>query len=401
MLQLVLAGVFWAMFVGKISVGIAPFLALFLWLWSSYNLKINQFLTGIPIFTFLGVWASGGMIGSEIMSVLVVFGLVLIYFSIFIIHKILVPKLTNFWQTLLFPSLFVLADWVSAFLNPYGNWTILAHSQYQNKELIQFLSVFGVWGISFLVAWSGSVIVFFINTKSKIALIYPLILVLVLGFGGIRLSQKSQNNFVQITSISGKSLLQLFENSLQNDNSKIVFWAEASGYVDQNKMPEIIEQSKNIAKTRKIYFFPTFWINNLDKQLPTNKVLGFDPDGNQILDYIKYRPIPGEGVQKGKDLPKNIEIKIGQETLKLAVAICFDNDFVEIINQIDADILLQPSQDWAAIDPKHTHNLSFRAIENGFSTIKQTNYGINQATDYYGNILAKTSTKTMISQVPI
>ena len=363
------------------------------------------------------------MISSASFSIFVVLGLVLLYFSVFVVHKLLVSKITKLSQTLLFPSLFVIADFASSKLNPYGSWTVLAYSQYQNKELLQFLSVFGIFGISFLVVWFASVFVLLLNFQfnfkilPKTWLIYPILFCAVLFFGGLRLNSKGDTNYVQIASISvpdnqKSSILleKLFvqsEKLAKNSANKIIFWAESNGITNESELPQYISKSKQIAKDNQVYFFPTFLIIR-QNQPRINKIMGFDPKGDQILDYLKYKPIPGESVVKGENLPQVIVAKIDNKTFRLATAICFDNDFPEVINQMETDILLQPSRDWAAIDPKYTYNLSFRAIENGFSTVKQTGFGLSQAVDYHGNVLSRTDfdsdlggTNTMISKVPI
>jgi len=66
--------------------------------------------------------------------------------------------------------------------------------------------------------------------------------------------------------------------------------------------------------------------------------------------------------------------------------------------------VLVPAFDWESIKFHYQVGL-FRAIENGFSVVRQTNEGISVAVDYRGRILAyqdffATSDRTMISDVP-
>jgi apolipoprotein N-acyltransferase len=67
--------------------------------------------------------------------------------------------------------------------------------------------------------------------------------------------------------------------------------------------------------------------------------------------------------------------------------------------------MLDPSNDWRAIDPWHTQMASFRAIEQGFNLIRQTSQGLSAAFDYQGRRLAamdhyQTTDYAMVSQVP-
>jgi apolipoprotein N-acyltransferase len=67
--------------------------------------------------------------------------------------------------------------------------------------------------------------------------------------------------------------------------------------------------------------------------------------------------------------------------------------------------MLDPSNDWRAIDPWHTQMASFRTIEQGFNLIRQTSQGLSAAFDYQGRRLAamdhyQTTDYAMVSQVP-
>jgi len=67
--------------------------------------------------------------------------------------------------------------------------------------------------------------------------------------------------------------------------------------------------------------------------------------------------------------------------------------------------LLDPSNDWCAIDPWHAQMASFRAIEQGVNLIRQTSNGLSAAFDYQGRRLAamdhfQTADYAMVSQVP-
>jgi len=93
---------------------------------------------------------------------------------------------------------------------------------------------------------------------------------------------------------------------------------------------------------------------------------------------------------------------------RVSSIICFDGDFPQLLAQagaLRADVMLDPSNDWRAIDPWHTQMVSFRAIEQGFNLIRQTSQGLSAAFDYQGRRLAamdhyQTTDYAMVSQVP-
>lgn len=88
--------------------------------------------------------------------------------------------------------------------------------------------------------------------------------------------------------------------------------------------------------------------------------------------------------------------------------ICFDADFPRLLAQagaLRADLVLDPSNDWPAIDPWHTHMASYRAIEQGVNFVRHTSQGLSAAYDYEGRSLAtmdhySATDRTMVSQVP-
>ncbi len=93
---------------------------------------------------------------------------------------------------------------------------------------------------------------------------------------------------------------------------------------------------------------------------------------------------------------------------RLSSIICFDGDFPQLLAQagaLRADIVLDPSNDWRAIDPWHTQRASFRAIEQGVNLVRQTSHGLSAAFDYQGRRLSsmdhfQAADYVMVSEVP-
>ncbi len=84
--------------------------------------------------------------------------------------------------------------------------------------------------------------------------------------------------------------------------------------------------------------------------------------------------------------------------------ICFDADFPGTLRQAGqagADIMLVPSSDWREIDPYHTQVATFRAIENGYSLVRQTGNGLAMTVDYEGNVLSASDYFTSDPQVMV
>jgi apolipoprotein N-acyltransferase len=93
----------------------------------------------------------------------------------------------------------------------------------------------------------------------------------------------------------------------------------------------------------------------------------------------------------------------------LSGVICWDLDYPAVIQQAGRNgtgLLLDPSNDWLAVDPLHSQMAVFPAIENGMSIVRQTSDGLSIAVDPYGRVLAQTdffgsTDRTLVAQVPV
>ena len=63
-------------------------------------------------------------------------------------------RLAGVAATLVLPSAWVATEYLVAMFTPYGSWGAAAYSQHENLLLLQLTSVTGLYGISFLIAWS-------------------------------------------------------------------------------------------------------------------------------------------------------------------------------------------------------------------------------------------------------
>jgi len=128
---------------------------------------------------------------------------------IYITDKWLTKKSSHFLTTLFFPAAFVSMEFMSTKLGG-GIWWSIANTQYSFSWLTQLASVTGMWGISFLIYWFGSVAVWSLakyahaeNYKRGL-LIYGTTLALVLSFGIIRYNFNSldKNQYTKIAGLS-------------------------------------------------------------------------------------------------------------------------------------------------------------------------------------------------------
>jgi len=341
----------------------------------------------------------------------------------FIADRFVSPRLKGIWATMVFPLMFTSQEFLSMWIASGSTWGSIAYTQYGNLPLVQIVSVTGIGGLTFLIAWFASVVNYAWERDfswqgiRKGVRLYAGIVVLVLLLGGARLSLfEPESKTVRVSSVTSsakfpmgdqtaginekietsESMLEehnrLFERSMQavHTGAKIIFWQESSCRVFKKDESAFVEHGRDFARREKVYLgmamvsFP----NGYPEKLFENKIIWIDPNGEIITEYLKSRPIPGEGSIPGNGKIPVLETPYG----RIATAICFDMDFANLINQAgksDADLMIAPSYDWREIVPLHTHMAVFRAIENGFSLIRGTGHGLSIAVDYQGRELAK------------
>ncbi|WP_089958684.1 nitrilase-related carbon-nitrogen hydrolase [Lentzea xinjiangensis] len=91
------------------------------------------------------------------------------------------------------------------------------------------------------------------------------------------------------------------------------------------------------------------------------------PDGAVLWTYQKSHPVPGlEPYRPGTGVAPVVSTPYG----RLSSVICYDAHFPSMM-RADADIMLVPGGDWPQIGHVHSEMAGLRAIENGYSLVRQ------------------------------
>jgi apolipoprotein N-acyltransferase len=345
--------------------------------------------------------------------------------------------------------------------NPFGTLGILGYSQYDFLSFSQLASITGMWGLTFMVTWFGSVVYWLlenIENKKNIQkgfIIYFTILISILVFGSIRLNIPLGNSTVKIAGIhthdkrvegakmndyladkdtvafkrvSNTIIQSLIRETIKQSDAgaKIVVWSEICTKILKQDEDSLKTVFKNLAKERQIYLLtspytivpnsPLAFLPSAPEKLvnpnaapntnpkPENKALLFSPSGNLILTHYKYGGNFMEGTVQGDKVIKSVPTEYG----KLSAIICWDGDYPSIVKQVGKlgiDILFLPASDWEEIDPAHAIVTIFRGIENGCSVVRQTRNGLSIMTDPRGKIITqmdhfKNNSWVNVGQVP-
>ena len=350
---------------------------------------------------------------------------------------------------LAFPLAWTVLDYLNSF-GPYGSWGAAAYSQFGQLALLQLVSVTGLWGITFLMGAFATVCNMLLESgwasrpARRAAYGLAAALALVLLAGGLRLTAFPPDApTVRIASLASKDFasypppdtwrrlvdreanaadlaqIRAWAKTVDGDllaradaaaraGAKVVFWGEANAHVLKADEPALIAAGSQLAAADHIYLGmgTAVWTPGQAKPLE-DKLVMIRPDGQVAWQYSKSHPVPGEEaaiLDPSDGRLRSIDTPYG----RLAGAICFDADFIQTMAQagaLQADILLNPSNDWRAIDPWHAEMASFRALEQGVTVIHQASHGLSAAYDYQGNPLAmldyfQSSDPTMITAVP-
>jgi apolipoprotein N-acyltransferase len=359
----------------------------------------------------------------------------------YLVDRLFWPRLKGFSATLVLPLIMTSLDYISAKANPLGSIGAQGYMQYGNLVLMQLLSITGMWGIVFLVNWFGPVINWVLEQGfewKKIrrgTLVYVGIMLLVLGYGSMRLAYGPMNSStVRIHGITevdmrGEMLPKLHEARAQSWESyrelskelqdlylngtlreaeagaQIVHWPEMAVNLPIEDEGDFMARAQKLASDEGIYIVMGLDVNYQDGSPWENKLVIIDPDGEVVLEHHKYALVSMEGTKGGDGILRTVDTPYGT----LSGIVCNDTNHEEVVTQAGrngTDLLFAPSLEYRAIDPIHAQMASFRAVENGITLVRQADNGLSIVVDPYGRMLAQTdhwtaSDRVMVAQVPV
>jgi apolipoprotein N-acyltransferase len=320
-----------------------------------------------------------------------------------------------FWTTLVFPIAATAMDFFSANGSPFGTFGAGAYSQRDFLPIIQVASVTGLWGITFIVSWFAGLANHAWENNFKLSgpvIASVCVLILILGLGSARpflASAPEQTAQVAGFSLPNGKLPEMMEllyrggelsfrqaadelhtqqlnqiRLLAERGAEIVTLQEGAGMGYPDQVEKLLTGAAAIAQETGIYIvLPTFTVG-IDK--PENVVRIIDPNGEVVLEHIKYGGTQFEGSLTGSGELQTIDTPYG----KLSAVICWDADFPNVIKQAgqqDVDLLFVPSNDWLEVKDIHAGMAIFRAVENGMSIYRQTGSGVSGVIDAHGRTI--------------
>lgn len=420
-------------------------------LWKGLLALWTLHFLAVPI-SWIGLWPFPPLVMAQIAATGALLSLVP-----YVMDRLSLHRLGRLTQTLVFPCTAVALEFLGS-LRSHSTWGNLAYTQTGNLPLLQFASVAGIWGITFLMLWLAPILNNLWQegwSHGKVragAVTYALALALVLGFGSARLiffapsgdylrvATVTPPELVDLASPEGQEFFRDFqqiftkqtvaEETLTRVRDKIealqdplfeatrrqaragaglVVWPEA-GLISFNDDQDrsLIERGQELAKEEEIYLgFTIAKVPVEAEHLNENRLLLIDPSGEILETYWKHQTVPV--VEEPFAVPGSSAVLAEDTTFgTLGGVICYDMDsprFLRGGGRRHLDLLMAPSGDWPAIKEIHPRMAILRAVEQGTSLVRPANHGLNLAADYQGRILARldhytTEDRQMVAWLP-
>ncbi|MGI6871859.1 nitrilase-related carbon-nitrogen hydrolase [Amycolatopsis sp. 3B14] len=355
----------------------------------------------------------------------------------YIADRLVAPRLGTAGELLLFPMAVVVSEFLLGTFAPFGTVVgLLANTQFGNLALSQVASVTGSYGIGFLVGGCATVVNWtWAHPPSwrtaRVVGGYVAVLAVVVVGGAARMAwfPVDTTQTVRIAGLNanmglirdqmaalgrpdvevtrGQGALPRFDPDTVRPESaaviddlfartrnaaragaKIVVWSENAAYVSHAGLPALLSRAQDIARQERIYLLVADNVHLPSPRDSRDETHLIGPDGAVLWTYQKSHPVPGlEPYRPGGGVAPVVDTPYG----RLSSVICYDADFPAMMHA-DADIMLVPGGDWPEIGRTHSEMAGLRAIENGYSLIRQDYVGWSVAFDSHGNTLSTQNT---------
>jgi len=364
----------------------------------------------------------------------------LIFSISFVLDNLSMKYLPNIWfKHMVFPSIFTILSFKTI---PFGVWSFLPYTQFNNKPFIQILSLFGMSGLMFYISCFCSMISSFfervfsvgiqglLENDMKMMLIMFSTYIIIYLYGSFRLTfynpmkmgpnirtvsiayageysfsilglkdfdNESINKYKELIKKEGlETLEKLFEIIRREslNGGKIFMGSEAVIKVLIEDEDEYVNKIQQLAKEIQCTcIMMPMMVVHLEKYIKREPYLDnklWIVDQNKVVSTQKVKSVPS--VDTNIKIPGDGVINVFSTSTddihtRIAGVICYDADFPSIVRKAaSADIILVPGS-----DPDHTiyhtYYAACRAIEQGSNLIRSTIHGLSLAVSCTGDIL--------------
>ena len=322
-----------------------------------------------------------------------------VYFSIstifpFIIDLIFWRRITKWKNIFIYPLSLAFTEYILSFYY-FSNNNLLAYSQLDNITILQIISLFGTFFLSFIIALFASTLDYSINIYfkekkiSKFFYYYIAINIIIYLYGGIILLIPYNKETFRAVSVRGISQ-PYYVRKEKDIRADFISYAERAFAFEENDTNIFVNQVIDMVKYYNIDTLLSLDIRYKKKEIRNkqNMNIFIKNNGDIIYNYTKHNLIPFVEYDyfPSKEPLKVLDTKMG----KLSTVICYDINYPMFINSLskkNIDILIVPSWDYPGVAEFQSKEARYKAIEGGFNLIKNTANGVVIASDYKGRIL--------------
>ena len=331
----------------------------------------------------------------------------------------------NIVLVLLIPALWTLLEWLRGLLFTGLPWLVMGYAQAADSPLAGYAPLFGVYGVSLLVAVSAGLVALLWlkrgSMQGKIA--FGLFVLLWLGGALLRTVEwtRPEGEQLKVSLLQGNipqevkfeeghlvSTIETYRRLAQSSDARLIVMPETALPLLREEMPESYANLlRNHAKQnagdilmgmferdRGLYYNSVVTLGSAESQsYRKNHLVPFG-------EFIPLRPVLGWLINDLLHIPMSDQARGGarQQVLqvagqKVAVDICYEDAFgEEIIRYLpEATLLVNVTNDaWygkshAAM--QHNQIAQMRALETGRMMLRATNTGVTSIIGPHGNIL--------------
>lgn len=298
---------------------------------------------------------------------------------------------------LAFPAAMVMQEWVQVTFTPFGTWGSATNALVDQLSFLQSASIFGMAGPAFIIYLVNYGVkefyqkrTFNLPVKVSLAIVTA---ALIFGTFRVQIFQNEEQELFSAATIKSdceagglpmpadnvrfqnhKKMIERTVKASQG-GAELVVWNEASAVIYKHEEDSFLLALSNVAKANQVDIVLGIVVPFMEPDFHyENKSYTLTKEGQILNEYHKHEPVPGEPAIRGEEEI----IFVNRDYGKLGTAICYDFDFTYLGRQNKgSDIVALPSSDWLGITPIHTQMAAIRAIENGYSIIRSTRFGLS------------------------
>jgi apolipoprotein N-acyltransferase len=344
-----------------------------------------------------------------------------------VLYRGLLRKGNPWLAALAFSVVIVAAEYL--FSLSQGTFLNTGYTQLENLPILQLASVTGLWGISFTVNLLPAAVAALVTAPAKLRLRMATALAAyyacVLTYGFVRLNTVPSATHPVLVGLvethAGKNIfppdaqttLALMHNyadqikPLAAQGAAFVILPEMTALIPDNASGKIDALFQQTARDAHVQVL--IGIIHVTDKGAYNEGRLYSADGTIETVYRKHHLVP---TWEARSTPGSEISVLPQPSGKIGIQICRDLDYPELSRRYahhQVGLILAPAWDQGVdVDAQwHGHLALMRAVEDGFTLVRDAKVGLLTASDDRGRILAEQSTRpdgaftTMLAAVPV